>query len=577
LTRHVPAEVEQLPATSGATFEQVELLGLDPNECVSWMNSAGVKGERTRQLVLARICNYRPLAIRVSIGLAITDPQLKGNVNVVIDNGQIAKSQNPHQVIRAAIGALSKPAREFMSRISVVRGTIDRATMESLSNVGGGTKLDRVLDDLIERGLLLASADKLRFQLHSLVRSAAYERLSDPPAVHTHLEARWAAMSAYADPNLVAGLAPLVERFHHLAAAGSFDQAREYFRDYLAKWVLYKHGDFSLGASLYRSLFPDGLTAPPLMDKGSSNAAVVRQMAEILLMQGEPNDAADVAQLAVERSNAWRTKQTADVDLFLQGEACLRAGRLRQAFEATDLGIQLCHQSSEQLRWAMGRELLARLFLVQGMREEAAIEAETALNVAEAWKQPAEMAQCLATLAEIRLAEDRVDEAAELAERAVSVAHPTTNDLEAFPVAGARAGKVLARTLVARAELAGASDATESLLKGAIDQTNATLRLIWRRNLVLWDPELRLVRASVYRARQQGDRARQEATVALRLAERTESRLVQADAHIMLAQLAGIRNEAEIQQVHLDRARELAWCDGSPHCYKSALETLVAR
>jgi hypothetical protein len=61
------------------------------------------------------------------------------------------------------------------------------------------------------------------------------------------------------------------------------------------------------------------------------------------------------------------------------------------------------------------------------------------------------------------------------------------------------------------------------------------------------------------------------------MAERTEGRLVQVDAHIMLAQLAGLRNEPDRQQIHLDRARELAWCDGSPHCYKSALETVIAR
>jgi tetratricopeptide (TPR) repeat protein len=577
LTRHIPAEVETVPANSGSTFELAELTGLDPNECVSWMNSAGVKGERTRQLVLSRICNYRPLAIRVSIGMAMADPHTKGEVNSVIDNGQIAKNQNPHQVVRAAIGALSKPARELISRLSAIRGTVDRTTLESISNVGLGVKLDRVLDDLVERGLLLAAPDRQRFQLHGLVRSASYERLADPAAIHTQMETRWAALASYADPNLVAGLAPLVERFHHLTAAGSFDQARDFFRDYLAKWVLYKHGDFSLGAQLYRSLFPDGLSSPPMMDKGSSNAAAVRQMAEILLMQGQPSHAADVAQLAVDRSNAWRTRQTADVDLFLQGEASLRAGRLRQAFESIDLGVQLCHQSSEQLRWGMGRELLARLFLIQGMRGEAATEAETALQVAESWRQASDIAACLATLAEIRLAQDRLEEAAEFAERAVVVAQPTTVDLEAFPIAAIRAGKSIAKVLVARAEQASSSDESALLLKGALDHTNATLRILWRRNLVSFDPELRLVRASIYRARQQSDRAEKEGVVALRMAERTEGRLVQVDAHIMLAQLAGLRNEPDRQQIHLDRARELAWCDGSPHCYKSALETVIAR
>ncbi len=577
LTRHIPAEVETLAVDAGVPFELAELAGLDPNECVSWMNSEGLKGDRTRQLVLARICNYRPLALRVSMGMANADAHAKGDVNVVIDNGQIAKNQNPHQVVRAAVGALAKPQRELISRMAALRGTIERATLDSVSNVGVGAKLDRAMDELIARGLVLASADRQRYQLHSLVRSAGYERLGDHETMHAQLENRWASLVSYADPNLVAGLSPLVERFHHLVGAGRFDQAREFFRDQIAKWVLFKHGEFTLGAALYRSLFPDGLSAPPMMDKGSSNAAAVRQMTEILMMQGKPNEAADVAQLAIERSNAWRTRQTADIDLFLQGEACLRAGRLRQAADSIDLGVQLCHQSSEQLRWAMGRELLARLLLIEGMGTEASIEADTALNVAESWRQPADIAQCLLTIAEIKLAEEKFEEAAEVAERAITVAQPTTVDLESFPVAAVRAARTLARVQIAKAEIAGSPDESATLLKSALDHTNAALRLLWRRNLVFLDAELRLVRAQIYRARSQADRAFKEATVALRLAQRTESRLVQVDIHILLAELAASRNEAEIQQIHLDRARELAWCDGSPHCYKSALETVITR
>ncbi len=160
LTRHIPSEVETLAADAGVPFELVELAGLDPNECVSWMNAEGLKGDRTRQLVLARICNYRPLALRVSIGMANADAHAKGDVNVVIDNGQIAKNQNPHQVVRAAVGALAKPQRELISRMAALRGTIDRATLESVSNVGAGTKLDRVMEELIARGLVWASADR---------------------------------------------------------------------------------------------------------------------------------------------------------------------------------------------------------------------------------------------------------------------------------------------------------------------------------------------------------------------------------------------------------------------------------
>ena len=64
----------------------------------------------------------------------------------------------------------------------------------------------------------------------------------------------------------------------------------------------------------------------------------------------------------------------------------------------------------------------------------------------------------------------------------------------------------------------------------------------------------------------------QGAEEGLAIADRSEYRLVQADAHNFLARLALDEGERKAAREHAAVARERAWCDGPPHCYKPALE-----
>jgi hypothetical protein len=59
---------------------------------------------------------------------------------------------------------------------------------------------------------------------------------------------------------------------------------------------------------------------------------------------------------------------------------------------------------------------------------------------------------------------------------------------------------------------------------------------------------------------------------ALSIADRCEYRLKQADIHNFLAQLALDEENPVEARRHAEIARERAWCDGPPHCYKPALD-----
>ena len=59
---------------------------------------------------------------------------------------------------------------------------------------------------------------------------------------------------------------------------------------------------------------------------------------------------------------------------------------------------------------------------------------------------------------------------------------------------------------------------------------------------------------------------------ALDIADRCQYRLVQADCHNFLAELALEAGDRQKAQEHAETARERAWCDGPPHRYEAAFQ-----
>ena len=97
-----------------------------------------------------------------------------------------------------------------------------------------------------------------------------------------------------------------------------------------------------------------------------------------------------------------------------------------------------------------------------------------------------------------------------------------------------------------------------------------------RINLVDAEPDILLAWARWRRASGDAAQARQQAEEALTIADRCEYRLVQADAHNLLARLALDSEESATARHHAGLARDRARCDGPPHCYKPALEEAEA-
>ena len=82
-----------------------------------------------------------------------------------------------------------------------------------------------------------------------------------------------------------------------------------------------------------------------------------------------------LARMAVIHSRTWNTKQTVDIDFALQAESHLTRGELQKASEAIQQCLTSCQTVGEKFRIANAREMLARLYMIEGQREDAITEA----------------------------------------------------------------------------------------------------------------------------------------------------------------------------------------------------------
>jgi tetratricopeptide (TPR) repeat protein len=106
----------------------------------------------------------------------------------------------------------------------------------------------------------------------------------------------------------------------------------------------------------------------------------------------------------------------------------------------------------------------------------------------------------------------------------------------------------------------------------AATQLSEALTRCRRINLVEYEPDILLEWARWYRAKGNTDDAHAHADEALEIADRCEYRLKQADIHNFLALLALDAGDRDLARQHAEIAKERAWCDGPPHCYKPALD-----
>ena len=555
-TRLHPKELDDL---AGCLHN--DLSSMDPEDAVHFFHAQGVKGTRAEIQEACAPYGYHSLALRLMAGLIVKDHRKPGDIQVashfsIMDR---LRGRAKHHILQVAYDAMKKPARNLLGSLAAFRSPMSHDALLSLNPFKTGDKFDAVLDELIVRGLLFFDRAQARYDLHPVVRQYAYDRLTDKAGVHTRLRDYFSKVPGPEEAESLEELAPVIELYHHTLRAGQYDEAQQLYRDRLTD-VLYFHlGAYQLCIDLLRGLFPDGEDRPPRLEDVGDQAWTQNVLAIMYSCAGQPKRA--VALLALHNAAREQADDKLNLAIGLRNMAINQSalGQLREASQNLERSISLCREINDEFREAVGHQNLGRLEAYQGRLSESARELDAALTAFR--KQDQKQAEGLvqAYRALLALLTGSPQQATDYARESRELA-----SVEQYE-----------RDIIQAEWLLGWSLIQQFLAKSETHLTEALTRCR-RINLVEFEPNILLAFARLHIATHNPAQALTDVQEALALADRCEYRLVQADCHNLLAQLALDAGDRTTALREAAIAKERAYCDGQPHYYKSAYDTAEA-
>jgi hypothetical protein len=553
-------------AVAGVLERKLEQLSRD--DALEFLRAQGVtKGTAAEIAKACEAYGYHSLSLRLLSVLIARDARTPGDIAAAPSHDvHDDLIQRQHHILEQAYEALPKRERALLSSISAFRSPMAYQAISIFNTLGGEQPFDEALEDLIERGLLQRD-DYGRYDLHPIVRDYVYDRLSDKRAVHKRL-CDYFATIAVTDTTKVQSieeLAPVIELYHHTVLAGRYDEGFHLLQVRLVPYPLhFRFGAYQLMIELKRALFPQGEDRLPQLKAESDQAWVLNALATSYGFSGEPRNAVRYYKLSSEITQKLQEKENIASNLASIGNQYTILGEMAAAEQSYRQSIELYLEAKEESSEAMVHEELGRLLAYCGMFDEAESELKVARGVFDrlgaAHTNFVSVVRAYGAIRALLMCDSRA--ALEAARQARTRADEVAKKISPYE-----------RDFIRAEWLLGAAHVMEGkdLATAAAHLADALTRCR-RINMVDHEPDILLAWARWYRAKANAQEAQAYAEEALSIADRCEYRLAQADIHNFLAHLALDEGDRQKARKEAEIAKERAWCDGPPHCYKPALD-----
>ncbi|MBN2129920.1 MAG: DUF4062 domain-containing protein [Sedimentisphaerales bacterium] len=564
-TRLHPRELEAL-----AGCRKKDLEHLEPDDAVEFMRRQGIKGPRHAIVGACEPYDFLPLCIRLLSGAIREDPERPGDIGVAEDwhpPANLKDKQRQHHILELSYDTMAKDRRELLSRIAAMRGPVDYVTATVLSTYDDEDDLKAALLELVARGLLFRREGQARYDLHPIVRQYAYDRLGDKAATHETLKDYFGTVPKPEKIETLDDLQPVIELFHHTIRAGGFEEALTIYQDRLEDALYFQLGAYDVDISLKEAFFPEGTDKPPRLEDQADQAWLLNALAIACDKTGQSRKAAGL----LERSNAISENRgnTAHVARGLGNLVAsqMLLGELEAAGSNLRRRIEIDKKMDEKFDEAIGHQDLGRLLTYTAAYDRADKELETALSMFA--KQQNE--QCQGVVWSYRALRALMTDDPKSAVAALKRARR-------FWELYAEHEAPIERDLVRILWLSGTARRGAGDITGAETELNEALSRCRRIRLVEFEADILLEMARLQWDKTRGkntnltEEAKSLTREALEIADRCEYRLVQADIHNFLAQMALAAGDEATAKNHAEIAKERAWCDGPPHCYRKALD-----
>jgi len=565
-----------------AGCQPAELDGMmEPGEAVAFFRAHGIQGHRAEIEQACEGYGYHPLAMALLAGAIRHDSRNPADIEAAERYSVTPdlKDKEQHHILEASYNALDNQKRVLLSSIAAFRGAVGYDAIAVLNICGTQGSLNSALQELIDRQLLRHDVQGRHYDLHPVVRDYAYERLDDKQGVHARLRDYFAGLPVgdMRKAGTLEELAPAIELYYHTARAGGQDESaqRRFPRfDKLLDELFFRFAAYGFCVQLLREFFPDGEGHLPRFLHGSDQCIALARLAGCHHFLGKPRRAWLIEQTHIAMCHAEPVRLDLPVVLVNSGGTLLQLGQLAAAEQNLCQASGLWDPHGEITARGVNSKELALVLLHKGDFEEAMLELDLAAEAfrrGDGWRDSmnaigivwAYRALASLLMSDGSLALQHATQARQVAQELVDKGRGVERDLVwAVWLHGS------ALLCIATAEWRRRA---ERLKEAESDLTEALARCR-RINLIEVESDILLSWARWQRLKRNAGLARRDAEEALRIADRCEYRLKQADCHNLLAALSQQEGATEAAINHAQTAYERAWCDGPPHCYKPALD-----
>jgi tetratricopeptide (TPR) repeat protein len=551
-TRLFPKELDGI-----AGCRYVNLEWMINEDAVEFFHRQGVTGARAEIETACGSVDYLPLSLRLLSGMIVHDPKNPGDIQEWRKYNPLPelKGKEGHHILELSYDALDKQKQQFISRLAAFRTPMDYDALAIFNDFGSDEKFNKILRELVDRGLLFRDEKSSKFDLHPIVRRYCYERLKNKESIHSVLIDYFAYIPAPEKIESVDDLASVIELYHHTVRAGKYDEAFSLLRERLVPNPLhFQLGEYQTIIELEKEFFEDAGYRKCRLKDESKQAWLYNALANSYSLSGQPRKAIPLLELSNEIDEKRKYKKGVARGLDNLADDQMKIGELDAAEANFRRSIEICRENEDEFPEAVGHQELGRLLAYRGEFEESEHELEKAIDALEkieydyighTWNYYSIRSILMANADE---ALNHAKTARELAER------------------GGHVGK-LERDIIHAEYLLGASYLMNGNLVDAEKHLSEALTRDRKTNLVEFEPDILLEFAKLRFKEDRKKEALEHAEEALQIADRCEYRLKQADIHNFLAEFYLDAGELGKAKAHAATAKERAECG-----YKPAME-----
>jgi len=598
-TRLTPRAVEQRGELLGGCHEE-ELQVMQKEDAVAFFRAQGIRGGRAEIEATCGPYGYHPLSLRILAGLIANDREAPGDISVAkkldILDDLIA---NRNHILMVAYNTLTPEQQKLLSHIACFRSAMTYDALKAISTSRGdpsgadetsesiktGRPHDGFDDDLKtleHRGLLHWDRDTNKYDLHPIVRSYAYERLTAPDrtATHTRLIDYFDAVPKPSRVEKLEDLAPVIELYHHMIRAGKLSKALQLYEERISMPLYFQfaayHELIEISEEYVRVCSAGEIPLLPFQYHFVTNMIV-----NAYHMVGKPMLALKHFAILSENSEEIEMKIALNHLGTIGSYIYLSIGRFQVAETLLRKEINI-HQTANGFEWmeAEAHGQLGLLLCFIGKWEESSTELNISIEILLRRRNHAATLGMAYSVLRILLMTRDYNETKNNKKFAIEFAQRTLELALGGDVLNL-SGAIIPRNLVLAHWVLGAAyrlDGQLDLADQNLNEAHTRCRAI---NSVEYEAAILLEIAKLRFAQEKPEEAKALAEEALLITERSGYVLQGADVHLFLATLAleGIKlnveselSDKEAARQHAEKALELATCDGPPYYYKVAYE-----